>query len=142
MPWWWSTGPSTRFEVIILGRQGFAQASHPACGSATPLCAYPPRHLSLPLRLERDPLHRPPIQSTGGSVRGYQPDSRDALVSQSIRMSAEVMSTNPPSPPNKGGGSLSGEDIHDGLADEQGPIPTFGPARTDSRGRVIMGDDK
>ena len=27
----------------------------------------------------------------------------------------------------------------DGLADEQGPIPTFGPARTDERGRIVMG---
>ena len=26
----------------------------------------------------------------------------------------------------------------DGLADEQGPIPTFGPARTDDRGRIVM----
>ncbi len=28
----------------------------------------------------------------------------------------------------------------DGLADEQGPIPTFGPARTDDRGRIVMGE--
>jgi hypothetical protein len=23
-PWWWSTGPSTRYVVCFLGRQGFA----------------------------------------------------------------------------------------------------------------------
>ncbi len=30
----------------------------------------------------------------------------------------------------------------DGLSDEEGPIPTFGPARTDERGRVVMSDEE
>ena len=30
----------------------------------------------------------------------------------------------------------------DGLADEQGPIPRFGPARTEEHGRVIMTDEE
>jgi hypothetical protein len=30
----------------------------------------------------------------------------------------------------------------DGLSDEQGPIPAFGPARTDDLGRVIMTDEE
>jgi len=30
----------------------------------------------------------------------------------------------------------------DGLADELGPIPAFGPARTDEHGRVVMSDEE
>ena len=30
----------------------------------------------------------------------------------------------------------------DGLADEQGPIPAFGPARTEEHGRAIMTDEE
>jgi hypothetical protein len=30
----------------------------------------------------------------------------------------------------------------DGLADEGGPIPAFGPARTDELGRVVMSDEE
>lgn len=32
--------------------------------------------------------------------------------------------------------------LWDGLSDERGPIPTFGPARTDSRGRLFMSDEE
>ena len=32
--------------------------------------------------------------------------------------------------------------IWDGLADERGPIPSFGPARTDQSGRVLMTDEE
>ena len=30
----------------------------------------------------------------------------------------------------------------DGLSDEQGPIPTFGPVRTDKHGRIVMTDEE
>jgi hypothetical protein len=30
----------------------------------------------------------------------------------------------------------------DGLSDEHGPIPAFGPARTDEHGRVVMSDEE
>ena len=30
----------------------------------------------------------------------------------------------------------------DGLSDEHGPIPTFGPARTDQHGRIVMTDEE
>jgi hypothetical protein len=30
----------------------------------------------------------------------------------------------------------------DGLSDEEGPIPAFGPARTDEHGRVMMSDEE
>jgi hypothetical protein len=32
--------------------------------------------------------------------------------------------------------------IWDGLSDERGPIPSFGPARTDESGRVLMNDEE
>ena len=57
-------------------------------------------------------------------------------------MSSPITSTNSPPPPSGRGGLLPGECLHDGLADEHGPIPAFGPARTDSHGRVVMGDDE
>ena len=32
--------------------------------------------------------------------------------------------------------------VWDGLSDERGPIPSFGPARTDASGRVLMDDEE
>jgi hypothetical protein len=32
--------------------------------------------------------------------------------------------------------------IWDGLSDEHGPIPAFGPSRTDASGRVLMDDEE
>jgi hypothetical protein len=32
--------------------------------------------------------------------------------------------------------------LWDGLSDERGPIPSFGPARTDASGRVLMSNDE
>jgi hypothetical protein len=32
--------------------------------------------------------------------------------------------------------------LWDGLADERGPIPAFGPARTDENGRLLMSDEE
>jgi hypothetical protein len=30
----------------------------------------------------------------------------------------------------------------DGLSDEQGPIPAFGPVETDEHGRIVMSDEE
>lgn len=38
--------------------------------------------------------------------------------------------------------ALSGQVPHDGLFDEQGPIPAFGPARLDANGRFDMSDEE
>jgi hypothetical protein len=32
--------------------------------------------------------------------------------------------------------------LWDGLSDERGPIPNFGPARTDECGRIVMSDEE
>ncbi len=32
--------------------------------------------------------------------------------------------------------------LWDGLSDGRGPIPAFGPARTDENGRLVMSDDE
>jgi hypothetical protein len=36
----------------------------------------------------------------------------------------------------------SGRVEHDGLCDERGPIPVFGPVRTDRQGRILMSEQE
>ena len=38
--------------------------------------------------------------------------------------------------------STTNEAAWDGLADEQGPIPAFGPATLDEQGRLVMSDEE
>jgi len=37
---------------------------------------------------------------------------------------------------------LPNQIAHDGLSDEQGPIPAFGPAKLDEHGRIVMSDEE
>jgi len=37
---------------------------------------------------------------------------------------------------------LPGQVENDGLVDEKGPIPAFGPARTDEQGRIVMSEEE
>jgi hypothetical protein len=39
-------------------------------------------------------------------------------------------------------GGVTIESGSDGLADALGPIPAFGPARTDAHGRIVMTDEE
>lgn len=62
------------------------------------------------------------------------------------------MSANQPSGPAPGGrapgidvDAKAGDErspLGDGLADEQGPIPAFGPVRTDQHGRIVTTDEE
>lgn len=37
---------------------------------------------------------------------------------------------------------LPNQIAHDGLFDEQGPIPALGPAKLDKNGRIVMSDEE
>ena len=56
-------------------------------------------------------------------------------------MSAQTSTTSPESP-TRDEFPWRGQVNDDGLADEQGPIPAFGPAQTDSQGRIVLTDEE
>lgn len=57
MPWWWSTGPNTRFEDFVLGRQGFANGDQiPLAGA--PNLFVPIHHGSFLLPSSTQPFDR------------------------------------------------------------------------------------